>query len=283
MKKPQHTLLCIGYGYSAEVLADDLAVQGWRIIATTRSEKTQATLKAKGVEAVLFDERALKSVPDNAHWLISSPPDADGCPAYRLMKERAPDASWLGYLSTTGVYGDLDGNWAFEWSERNPQSPRGERRQLAEDQWWDVFPDTCVFRLPGIYGPGRSAFDRLRDGNARRIIKDRQVFSRVHVEDIAGCVKAAIDRDVRGQVLHACDDEAAPPQDVIEYAARMMGADVPPDIPFDDANLSGMARSFYAECKRISNARTKSLTGWLPRYPTYREGLDAIWGEESQT
>ena len=282
MKKQQPTLFCIGYGYSARVLANQLSAEGWKIVATTRSEETQAELKAQGIDAILFDDKAADAVPDGAHWLISAPPEQNGCPGYGLLGEKAASAAWIGYLSTTGVYGDLDGNWAFEWSDRNPQSPRGARRHLAEDQWWEAFPDTCVFRLPGIYGAGRSAFDRLREGNARRIIKEGQVFSRVHVEDIASCVKAAIDRDVRGQVLHACDDEAAPPQDVIEYAARVMGVPVPPDIAFDDASLSDMARGFYAECKRVSNGRTKSLTGWWPKYPTYREGLDAIWREENQ-
>lgn len=277
MKKQQRTLFCAGFGDSAKALARILAAEGWIIVPTTRSEDTRAQLQAEGYDALLFEEGIDEKVPEHAVWLISTPPDEKGCPSFNLLQNAAQHACSIFYLSTTGVYGDLDGGWAFEWTPVNPQSPQGERRVLAESQWCGVRPDTSFVRLPGIYGPGRSAFDRLEDGKARRIIKDGQVFSRVHVDDIAACLKGAIEHDVKSAVLHACDDEPAPPQDVIEYAAKLMGVEVPPDIPFEEAGLSEMAKRFYAECKRVSNARTKSLTGWRPIYADYREGLQAIW------
>lgn len=276
MNKQQKTVFCCGYGDSARDLAGRLRQQGWHLIATTRSAEKKTKLEEAGVRAVLFDADMAAQVPDGAHWLISTPPDDDGCPSFRLLKNIAPRAAWIGYLSTTGVYGDLGGGWAFEWSAPNPQNSRSERRVQAEDQWWSVFPDTNTFRLPGIYGPGRSALDRLKAGDTKRIVKVGQVFSRVMVSDIAGCVEAAIHRNVRGQVLHPCDDEPAPPQDVITYAAELLGMELPPENSFEEADLSPMARQFYAECKRVSNARTKSLTGWYPEFPTYREGLRAL-------
>jgi nucleoside-diphosphate-sugar epimerase len=189
------------------------------------------------------------------------------------------------YLSTTGVYGDLGGGWAFEWSEPTPQSRRAKARALAEDQWRAATGGRVrIVRLPGIYGPGRSAFDRLREGTARRIVKPGQVFSRVHVDDIASGLLALHQRpeaaEQAGGVFHLCDDEPAPPQDVIAHAAELLGMAPPPEIPIEEAGLSAMAASFYAECKRISNARTKAALNWRPKYPTYREGLAAILAGE---
>lgn len=276
MNKQQNTVICVGYGDSCKAVADLLRPEGWHIIATTRSEDTRARLEQDGVTALLFDEALVAKIPADAHWLISTPPDETGCPSYRILKSAASEARWIGYLSTTGVYGDLDGRWAFEWSERKPQNARSERRVLAEDQWWNVFPDANTFRLPGIYGPGRSALDRLKGGDTKRIVKPGQVFSRVMVSDIAACVVAAMARDLRGAVLHPCDDEPAPPQDVITYAAELLGMELPPETPIEEAGLSPMAQQFYAECKRVSNARTKSMTGWYPAYPDYRSGLKAL-------
>lgn len=278
MKKQQITLFCLGYGYTAQALVSLLGDRCEKIIATTRSEQTATDLERAGISAVFLgdDGDLLPSLPEGAHWLVSAPPDDAGCPAYARFADQARHAAWIGYLSTTGVYGDLDGRWAFEWSDLRPQSPQGRRRVLAEAQWLSPGYPTHVFRLPGIYGPGRSAFDRLADGSARRIIKSGQVFSRVHVEDIASCLAASMDRPNPGRVYHPCDDEPAPPQDVIAYAAGLMGVPSPPDIPFETADLSPMAQRFYDECKRVSNARTKSELGWLPRYRSYRDGLDAI-------
>ena len=282
MKKQQATLFCIGYGDTSKAVADILRPRGWQVVATSRSEEKAARLKAEGVTGIVFGDHGDWTPPAGAHWLISTPPDEDGCPGFREFGKHAASAGWLGYLSTTGVYGDLDGGWAFEWTTRSPDNKRGERRVEAEDAWWSVREDTNVFRLPGIYGPGRSQLDRLKDGDTKRIVKPGQVFSRIMVSDIASCVAAAIDRDLKGQVLHPCDDEPAPPQDAITFAAELLGMELPPETPFDEADLSPMARGFYSECKRVSNARTKSLTGWLPEFSDYRAGLKHLAALQDQ-
>ncbi|MAI90167.1 SDR family oxidoreductase [Ponticaulis sp.] len=286
MKKQQPLLFCVGFGDTARALAQLKAKQGWKIAATSRSPETVKALCEEGIEGLLFDETLPDKVPESAAWLISTPPDENGCPAYNLLHSAAQNAAQqkcsIFYLSTTGVYGDLGGGWAFEWTQTNPQSTAGQRRDDAEKAWRSISADVTLVRLPGIYGPGRSAFDRLREGKARRIIKDGQVFSRVHVDDIAACLNGAIEKGVRGEVLHPCDDAPAPPQHVIAYAAELLGVEVPPDIPFEEAGLSPMAQRFYSECKRISNARTKSLTGWRPAYPDYQSGLQAIRATENQ-
>lgn len=276
MKKLQRTLFCVGYGYSAAALASLLREDDWVIMATARTDDKADVLRSEGIVPVQIDQEETPDVPINAHWLISAPPGDDGCPGVKVVGDQAKAARWIGYLSTTGVYGDLGGRWAFEWSETRPQSTPGERRALAERQWRHTGGPVHTFRLPGIYGPGRSSFDRLKIGKARRIIKAGQVFSRVHVDDIVSCLKASIERPNPGGVYHPCDDEPAPPQDVIEYAAKLLQMDVPPDISVENANLSEMGKRFYAECKRVSNARTKSELNWSPRYKTYRDGLVSI-------
>ena len=277
MNKLQKTLFCAGFGYVAECLSKRAEMKGVQIIATTRSEEKANQLRSSGVLPLIIGKDDIAAaVPEQAHWLISAPPEETGCPIYELAGAHAGTAAWIGYLSTTGVYGDRNGGWVFEWSNTAPNSTRGERRVHAEQQWLSLDRPAHLFRLPGIYGPGRSAFDRLDEGNARRIIKKDQVFSRVHVDDIVRCLLASMSRPNPGRVYYACDDEAAPPQDVIEFAARLAGYDVPPDLPIEIVKLSPMARSFYDECKRVSNARTKSELGWTPKYPTYREGLKAI-------
>ena len=283
MNKQQMTVFCVGYGYSAQALAGLLSPCGPRIIATARSPEKARELEAMGIEVILPEETAVASrIPEHANWLISAPPDDDGCPAFHRFGPYAHTARWIGYLSTTGVYGDLGGRWAFEWTPVNPQSEQGMRRVLAEVQWQSLSAPLHIFRLPGIYGPGRSAIERVKSGDARRIIKKGQVFSRVHVDDIASCLAASLDRPQPGGIFHPCDDEPAPPQDVIEYAARRLGLPVPPDIPYEEAGLSSMAQRFYSECKRVSNARTKSALGWLPKYSDYRTGLESIVSELSE-
>ena len=210
-----------------------------------------------------------------AHVVISAPPSEAGCPAFTLCGDWAAEAASITYLSTTGVYGDLDGGWAMEWTPINPGSEPGRKRVRAEAAWRFVRRDVRIVRLPGIYGPGRSALERVREGRARRIVKAGHVFSRAHVDDIASSLKALILSCASG-VFNLCDDEAAPPQDVIAYAAELLGVDAPSEVAFEDAELSAMGRSFYAECKRVPNARLKAVTGWRPRYPSYREGLSSI-------
>jgi nucleoside-diphosphate-sugar epimerase len=220
--------------------------------------------------------------------LITAPPGPDGCPALQqivpalALSGAFPD--WIGYVSTTGVYGDQGGGWVFENSPLRASSLEGARRVGAERDWQQVAQgmglSVMVFRLPGIYGPGRSAFDRLRAGDARRVIKPGQVFSRIHVEDIASGLAASIARPRAGGIYNLCDDEPAPPQDVIAYAAGLAGLALPPEVGVE--TLSPMAQRFYAENKRVSNALAKQELGWKPAYRTYRQGLDAIWNQTAK-
>jgi len=264
-----------GPGFSALALA-----RMWRgeVFATARSPEKAAMLSEQGIIPVLISDP--EALPTQAHWVVSAPPSDLGCPGAAFFETHSrSDPSSVTYLSTTGVYGDLRGGWAFDWSGSSPSGERGGRRVLAETQWRMLFPKVSLVRLPGIYGPGRSALERVRRGNARRIIKPGQVFSRIHVNDLARGLMAIITSSEAG-AFNLCDDEAAPPQDVIGHAASLLGLDIPPDIPFEGADLSPMARSFYADCKRVSNARLKAATGWRLLYPTYREGLSAILASE---
>ncbi len=272
-------LLTLGHGYSAAALAATLGA-GWRVIGTTRAASRAAELRAAGVEPVDWDDAAAveAAIRTASHVLVSLPPGADGDPALArrraALAARGPD--WVGYLSTTGVYGDRQGGWVDEDAALNPVNDRGRWRVAAERDWLASGLPVEIFRLAGIYGPGRSAFDRLREGRAQRVVKEGQVFSRIHVDDIAGALTASIGRPRPGAVWNVADDGPAPPQDVIAYAADLLGLPVPPEIPFDVAELSPMARSFYAESKRVSNRRLREDLGVVLRHPDYRAGLRAI-------
>lgn len=279
-------LFVFGLGYVGEAFAKALQARGWRVAATARSPEQVRALAEKGVEAVDPADRAAmaRALAGVNAILVTAPPGPDGCPALESIvpalaqAEAFPD--WIGYLSTTGVYGDFEGRWVFETSPLKAQSVEGARRVGAERDWQEVGRGmgltVAVFRLPGIYGPGRSALDRLRAGEGRRIVKPGQVFSRIHVDDIVSGLLASLDRPRAGGVYNLVDDAPAPPQDVMEHAAKLLGAPVPPDLPFNELGLSPATRRFYAENKRVSNARAKAELGWRPRYPTYREGLAAI-------
>lgn len=270
-------LFLFGAGYSGQALA---RLYPGRVMASFRSEKSREKLSEASIEAIdLNQQDALRRSVRGAHLLISAPPDEAGCPAFQRLSEFSNTAASITYLSTTGVYGDLRGGWAMEWCAPKPQSDRARRRVAAETAWRRVAALVRIVRLPGIYGPGRSALDRVRQGTARRIIREGQVFSRIHVDDIAAGLLALL-KSERAGVFHLCDDEAAPPQDVIKYAADLTGVPPPPEIAFEDADLSAMARSFYAECKRVSNAKIKAATGWRPLYANYRDGLSAILAGE---
>ena len=276
------TLYCFGFGYVARHAWRHARTRGFRVYGTTRNADKANKISALDEHTygvVLKSGSQTPDLPNGAHWLVSVPPSETGCPVFEVAGQAAASATTITYLSTTGVYGDRGGDWVFEDTGPRPESDRAKRRVIAEDQWYGVGAN--IARLPGIYGPGRSAFDRLRAGTARRIIKPEQVFSRCHVDDIARGLMAIIDQKRRGAVYHLCDDEPAPPQDVIAHAAKLLGMKAPPDISYESAELSDMARSFYAECKRVSNARTKQQLAWEPNYPTYREGLAAILAEES--
>ena len=279
-------LLIFGYGFSGRALARRMAGRGWEVAATHRSPEGAARIAADGATPIdLADRDALTDALARTHALLATaPPGPQGCPALNTLVgplARAgafPDRT--GYLSTTGVYGDRGGGWVTETSRLSAQSVEGARRVGAERDWLEVGRGlgltVTVFRLPGIYGPGRSAFERLRDGRARRISAPGQVFSRIHVDDLAAGLEASIARPRAGGIYNLCDDEPAPNSEVIAYAARLLGVEPPPEVALADANLSAAAMRFYGESKRVSNARGKAELGWRPAYPTYREGLASI-------
>lgn len=280
MTDASQPLFLFGAGFCARALA---VIWDGPVAATYRSQDSLNALEKLQITPVsLSDKAGLAEAVKGAVVLVSAPPKETGCPGISSIGDFVPEAAGLFYLSTTGVYGDLEGGWAMEWSPVNPQSERGRRRVQAEMAWRQASLQATIVRLPGIYGPGRSPLDRVASGKSRRIIKPGQVFSRAHVADIAAGLKALMQARASG-VFNLCDEEAAPPQVVIAYAAELLGIEPLPDIAIDEADLSDMARSFYAECKRVSNARLKAATGWRPAYPTYREGLSAIMAQRRET
>lgn len=298
------TLLAIGLGYSANAVARRFAPSssreavgqlrnsaGWRIIGSARGEDGLADIRASGCEAVAFDGNAPSpalsaAIAEATHVLISVPPDGAGDPVLRHHAEdlaRAPGLVWAGYLSTIGVYGDHGGGWVDEATPPRPVSERSHWR-LAAEEAWAQFAEARgltlqIFRLAGIYGPGRNALAQLKSGRERRIDKPGQVFNRIHVEDIAGVVEAGIHAgSAAAGIFNVTDDEPAPPQNVSAFAAELLGAPPLPLVPWEEAQaaMSPMARSFYAENRRVRNARIKEVLGVRLRYPTYREGLRAL-------
>jgi nucleoside-diphosphate-sugar epimerase len=285
------TLFCFGLGYSALAFSRRLRAEGWRIAGTCREPARAAALAAEGIEVLAFDRN--RPLADAAARLASSdailssvPPDADGDPVLdRHAADLAAAAAagrvrWAGYLSTTGVYGDRGGDWVDESAELRPTGERGRRRVAAEQGWLALWRDhgllVHLFRLAGIYGPGRNALATLREGSAKRVIKPGQVFSRIHVDDIAAVLAASLARPNPGAAYNVADDDPAPPWEVIEEAARLLGLAPPPAVPFEAASLSPMARSFYEDNKRTANRRIKDELGVTLRYPDYRAGLAAL-------
>ena len=281
------TLLSFGHGYSARALARRLLPQGWTVLGTTRNPDKARSLKAEGITPILWPDGDLRGALSKAsHILCSAAPEADGDPVLALLRDQiaraAPRLEWVGYLSTTGVYGDHDGGWVDEDTALTPSTRRGRMRVEAE-QAWQSLPGLPlhIFRLAGIYGPGRGPFEKVRNGTARRIIKPGQVFSRIHVDDIAQVLEASIHRPRPGAIYNLCDDDPAPPQDVIGYAAELLGLPLPAEVPFDQADLTPMARSFYAESKRVRNDLIKTELGVKLLHPDYRHGLRALLAGET--
>lgn len=277
------TLLSIGHGFSSRALAPRLLAQGWRVIGTTRSAEKAAALKETGVEPVIWPSMPLP-IAEATHLLTSVAPGADGDPVLAEAGSElqvARHIEWVGYLSTTGVYGDHDGGWVDEKAVLAPATKRGQARVTAEAAWAELGLPLHIFRLAGIYGPGRGPFAKVRNGTARRIIKKNQVFSRIHVEDIATVVEASINKPNPGAVYNVCDDDPAPPQDVIAYAAKLLGLPLPPEVCFEDAEMSPMARSFYSDSKRVNNDRIKDELGVKLKYPDYHTGLAALLAAET--
>ncbi|KIN74311.1 SDR family oxidoreductase [Sulfitobacter guttiformis] len=275
-------LLSLGHGFSARALAARLVPEGWHIVGTTRSADKMDQIAATGVEPVQWPGTDLGAlIAEFPNILVSAGPGPEGDPVLAELRDAfvaaASGMRWLGYLSTTGVYGDHQGDWVDEETPLTPATRRGQARVVAEAAWQSI-PDLPVhiFRLAGIYGPGRGPFAKVRNGTARRIIKQGQVFSRIHVDDIAAGVALSLDAPNAGAIYNMCDDDPAPPEDVIGHAAALLGLPVPPEIAFEEADMTPMARSFYAESKRVRNDRIKSELGWSPLYPDYRSGLAAM-------
>lgn len=277
-------LLIVGYGYSSKAIHAALGGKLDSLTVTCRTEEKSARLRADGLNAVVFDGTARSPELDEAlstatHLVMSAAPGEAGDPL--LIHHdiaAATKLEWAGYLSTVGVYGNHDGAWVDEETLVDPQSQRSKQRIAAETAWLNRQAVTGfelgIFRLAGIYGPGRSALDKVREGIARRIIKPGQVFNRIHVDDIGRLVAAAATQGAGG-IFNVTDDEPGPPQDVIAHAADLIGFDAPPDVAFKDAELSAMGRSFYGENKRVSNAKIKQAFGPM-LYPTYRDGLAGL-------
>ena len=285
-------LFVFGLGFSACRLAADLMQLNWSVSGTCRSPEKAEQLRNEGFTIHQFgDDEPLADaatvLADCTHILLSIPPGEQGDPVFRHHAQniaQLPSLQWLGYLSTTGVYGDHQGRWIDESTPVNPGSARSQRRVDAENAWLSLHTKhnvpTHIFRLPGIYGPGRSAIDAIRQGRTQRIDKPGQVFCRIHIDDIAQGLAASMKNPARGSIYNLVDDEPAAPQDITTFAAEIMGMDLPPPIPFEEADLSPMGRSFYAECKRVRNAKMKEELGVALKHPTYRDGLQAVLSEQ---
>ncbi|MEL6688805.1 MAG: SDR family oxidoreductase [Pseudomonadota bacterium] len=278
------TLLSLGHGYSASALTKLLLPQGWEVIGTTRSHEKVQALRAEGVTALVMGEDDLTEALGRAtHLLVSAAPGEGGDPFLATHKDAIAKAAlqWVGYLSTTGVYGDHGGAWVDETAPLTPATKRGQMRVEAEAAWQAPGLPLHIFRLAGIYGPGRGPFAKVRNGTARRIIKEGQIFSRIHVEDIAQVLAASIAKPRPGAIYNVCDNDPAPPEDVIGHAAELLGLPVPPAVRFEDAEMTPMARSFYAESKRVRNDLIREELGVSLLYPSYRDGLAALLEAEA--
>ena len=283
-------LFVFGLGYTAQALALRLHGAGWRIAGTTRSAEKQTRLAQHGIEVHRFArgrplEAAAEALAGTTHLLTSIAPDEDGDPVldhHLAALESCRTLIWAGYLSTTGVYGDRGGDWVDEASPVAPTMARTRRRVGAEGRWLASGLPVHLFRLAGIYGPGpgRNALDAVRSGSARRIVKPGQMFGRIHVDDIVQVLCASIARPNPGAIYNVADDEPAPPQDVVTFACALLGVAPPPEIPYEASELSPMAHSFYADNRRICNARIKEELGVILRYPNYREGLRSLLAAE---
>ncbi len=283
-------LVCFGLGYSARVFARRMLARGWQVFGTARGEGSVQKLCDEGFDAALFTGEARsaevrEALESATHALVSIAPGAQGDAVLTHHGgdlAAAPALQWIGYLSTVGVYGDHGGEWVDEDAALNPKSERSIFRVAAEKEWLAFGADTGkavqLFRLAGIYGPGRGPLENLRRGKGRRIVKPGQVFNRIHVEDIASVLEASIAHPRAGAIYNVSDDEPAPPQDVVAFAAEILGVEPPPEVAFEDADLSPMGRSFYGENKRVSNARIKRELGVKLAYPTYREGMRSLTG-----
>lgn len=280
-------LFCFGYGYTAGFLAKMLKAEGWTVAGTTTDPDKKDYLKKSGVSALLFDHNHTINDPfaafsDVTHVLLSVPPGADGDPVFEVHGEDLAgmkNLQWVGYLSTTAVYGNHDGNWVDETTPPAPTSRRGSLRLKAEQQWLSLFETeglpVHIFRLAGIYGPGRSAVDSVRTGTARRIDKKDHVFNRIHVEDIAQTLMASMKKPKPGAIYNLADDEPSSSCEVISFACNLVGMAPPPLTPYEGTEMAPIVRSFYKDNKRVKNDRIKQELGITLKYPDYRAGLQS--------
>jgi hypothetical protein len=268
-------LLCFGFGFTAGSLAKMLDPKAWKISGTSRTAEGVAAMNALGFEGMRFDE--VQEIPKSVtHVLSSIPPTEQGDPVIlKFATELLRPFDWVAYLSTTGGYGDHGGGLVTEETALTPNNDRARRRVKAEAAWAKFNPH--IFRLPGIYGPGRNQMESVKEGTARRVIKQGQIFSRIHVDDIAGILLASINQPNPGRIYNVADDHPCPPQDVVAFAASLLKVAPPPEIEFEKANLSPMAKSFYDDSKRVSNERIKTELDYKLIYPDYKSGLTAIF------
>lgn len=289
----QKKLFCFGYGYSCDYLGHELErLGGWSLAGTTRDESKKEKLRTRNIDGHIFDYKHPLVDPSfilegTTHLLISTPPNDDGDPSFLMHAKdilKISTLEWVGYLSTTGVYGNRDGGEVDEQDERIPTSKRGSRRVKAEDQWLSLLKSdglpVHIFRLAGIYGPGRSALDSIRAGVARRIDKPGHAFSRIHVEDIVQALIASMAKPSAGALYNVCDDYPAPSHEVISYACELIGKVAPPLLPYDEADLAPITRSFYADNKRVKNDKIKSELGVDLKYKDFKDGLKACLDAE---
>lgn len=284
----------IGCGYTARALVPTLKADGFDIYGTTRSVEKFADLEGLGVQPVLYQgnisDQFRRILNTASHVISSVAPSENGDPFIRSMRhgygknwlKLMPNIEWAGYLSATSVYGDRQGQWVFEEELLYPTTKRGKSRVIAELDWVESGLPTHIFRIAGIYGPGRSAFDRIRRGRAKAIIKKGHVSNRIHVDDIATAVAASIKSPDPHAIYNLADDDPCPPQDVLQFAATLLRVRAVDEVPFEDADMSDMARSFYSEVRRTSNERAKKDLDWFPQFPSYREGLVSILEKEEQ-
>lgn len=276
------TCLIFGLGYSAKAWAKHLVAQGWQVAGTTRSVENFSAIQDIGATPLVWgDDQIIDWINASTHLLISVGPTADGDPtlaAYHTpISQCAAQFDWVGYLSTTGVYGDRNGGWVDETSQLLGVTKRGLARVKAEEEWGSIANlPLHIFRLAGIYGPNRGPFSKVLSGSARRIVKANQVFNRIHVDDIAQTLMASVNAPNPGSAYNVCDDDAAPPQDVIDFAAHLLGRPSPPSEDFETADMTPMAKSFYAESKRVRNDKIKDELGVVLKYPDYKTGLQAL-------
>jgi nucleoside-diphosphate-sugar epimerase len=276
------TFLSFGHGYTAQALTPHLNEKGWRVFGTSRSKDNFSDIEKSGAIPILWGSDELRSVIKETALLLSSVAPKNGNdPVIQMygedLKENSSQIEWAGYLSTIGVYGDTKGEWVNESSPLKPSTNRGIARVNAEKKWLKYnFLPSHIFRLGGIYGPNRSPFQKILQGKAVKIIKTGQVFSRMHILDIVQTLLASISQPKPYSIYNLCDDNPAPPQDVLSYAAKLLSVDQPPTVRFEDADLSEMARSFYSENKRVSNQLIKSELGVDLSYPDYKAGLESL-------